>query len=437
MNGTIKVSGGVPLRGEVTPIPNKNSILAALPACILTNKTVIYKNVPQTTDVSLIVDMLRLLGAKAEFTSESTLEVNCSKVNSYRVDETLGNKIRASMLFAGPLLARFGIAELPVPGGCTLGRRSISAHIDVFQKAGVTIEYLDSYVRFTAPKSHKNEIVIWQSEASVTGTENFAMYASGVPTKFTLIDAASEPHVSEVLNLLIDFGAEVSGIGSNKLTIKGRKDLSGAEFTPGPDFVDIAGYITAAALTDGEIKIKGANVSDAVDGLIQWFMKFNINISRSEQDLTAKRGGELFIDTKNSGFPMAGNNLPKLYPRPWPGLSVDVLPVFVTLACKTSGRLLLSNWMYETGLDFSRELNTLGADIFIADPQKIIITGPVNFVGGEVLSPGVIQACKAIFLASLCDPVETTLHGVNVLKRRYPNIFEIYSKLGANIEIIG
>ncbi len=436
MNGTVKIRGGKPLKGSVNLIPNKNAIVAAIPAAILTDETVIYHNVPKSTDVEKLLEMMKLLGASVDDSNYDNLKINCSKINTYKVDKVLGEKIRASIMFAGPLLSRFGLAEIPVPGGCVLGARSISAHVDAFQKAGVKIEYCDGFVRFTAPKNDKKDYFIWQTEASVTATENLAMYASGMENKYEIVDAACEPHVSQLLRLLSDMGADVSGIGSNKLIIDGSRKLKGASFTPEPDFVDIAGYIVATAITNGEITIKGANKPDFIGGIIQWFEKFNISITQSGEDLIVKNNGELKIDVEASGFPLAGNNLPKLYPRPWPGFPVDVIPVMATLACKVRGQLLLSNWMYETGLDFARELNALGADILVLDPQRVIIRGPINFKGGELVSPGVIQACKAIFLASLCDPVETTIHGVDILKRRYPDIFETYKSLGADITLL-
>ncbi|PIR42475.1 hypothetical protein CO058_03640 [candidate division WWE3 bacterium CG_4_9_14_0_2_um_filter_35_11] len=436
MNGTVKIRGGRKLSGTVTPIPNKNAIVAAIPAAILTNETIVFHNVPKSTDVEKLLEMMKLLGADIDDSSYDNLKINCSKVESYKVDKTLGEKIRASIMFAGPLLARFGVAEIPVPGGCVLGARSISAHVDVFQKAGVKIEYMGNFVRFTAPSNVKKDYFIWQTEASVTATENLAMYASGVENKFEIVDAACEPHVSQVLKLLSDMGADVKGIGSNKIVITGSKSLKSAEFTPEPDFVDIAGYIVAAAITRGEITIKGANKSDSIGGIVQWFEKFNISIKQDGDDLIVNGSSDLEIDIESSGFPLAGKGLPKLYPRPWPGFPVDVIPVMVTLACKLRGQLLISNWMYETGLDFARELNSIGADILVLDPQRIIVRGPINFKGGELVSPGVIQACKALFLASLCDDVETTIHGVDILKRRYPDIFETYKSLGADITLL-
>ncbi|MBU0649964.1 hypothetical protein KKG63_02050, partial [Patescibacteria group bacterium] len=194
--------------------------------------------------------------------------------------------------------------------------------------------------------------------------------------------------------------------------------------------------IVAAAVTKGKITIKNACLPVVVDGLVQCFEKFNIGIRRHEKDLEVDGNRELFIDSINSGFPLAGEDLPKLVPRPWPGFPIDVLPVMVTLACKTKGKLLIQNWMYETGLDFVGELNALGANIFVADPQRIVVNGPVNFRGGRVTSPSVIQACKAIFLASLADPVETIIVGADILKRRYPDIVDVYRTLGANVESV-
>ncbi len=434
MNGVLRITGGRKLEGSVTPIPNKNSLVAVLPASILTDETMVYKNVPNTSDVVKIVQILKLLGAEVDQSVEGEIKINCSGVKSYKVDAALGGQFRASLMFAGPLLARFGVAEIPLPGGCVLGMRSIAAHLDVFKKAGVNFEYIDGFVRFTKSKKQEKKYDIWQIEASVTGTENLVMLAAGSSATYVLIDAASEPHVSELLKMLSKMGATIDGVGSNRLTITGKKKLGGTEYIPGPDFIDIAGLIVAAAVTDGNLRIKGANIPEVVDGMINWFEIFNIKIEREGADLLVSRNGELKIDVENSGVPVAAPGLPKLYPRPWPGFPVDAIPVMAVLASKTKGRLLLKNWMYESGFDFVRELNAMGADIFVSDPERIIINGPVKFIGGVIVSPSVIQACKAIFIAALCDPVTTEIHGVDILRRRYPNVFETYTSLGALIE---
>lgn len=435
MSNTIKVTGGRPLRGEVTPVANKNSILACLPACILTNEDVIYHNVPKSTDVVKMLEMLKLLGATVEDADYNQIKINCAHLTSHKVDRELGSLIRASIMFAGPLLARFGVCEVPVPGGCVLGKRSIGAHVDSFSKAGITTEFIDNgYVRFTAPEKVEQNYFVWQFEASVTGTENFLMYCAGIESTVEILSCACEPHVHELENLLVSMGAKVEGSGSNRVVIKGRKHLSGGNFTPGPDPIDIAGLCVASAITKGNLRIKGANILEISGGIVDTIRKFGVSISEDGLDLAVDGTGELSIDLKEAGFSLAGDDLPKFVPKPWPGFPIDALPAIVVLACKTKGRMLIQNWMYETGLDYIRELAALGADIFMSDPQRIIVSGPTVFKGGKVMVPGIIEGAKAIFLASLCDDVTTTIEGVEVLKRRYTDIFDLYRRLGADIE---
>lgn len=436
MNGTVKITGGKPLRGEVIPIPNKNALVAVIPACILSDENSALLKVPHTSDVEKLMKIVRLLGGSVKDEDYQEIMLGGRGVEKYQIDKELGGQFRASFMMVGPLLARFGWAEVPLPGGCLLGERSVAVHVDAFERMGVGVSYENGFVRFVAPKQTKDHYRVWQLEASVTATENLAMYAAGIEAETEIIDAACEPHVVDLLNFLASMGASIEGIGTNRVIIKGSKKLTGGRFEPRPDFVDIAGYMTAAAITKGEILIKGANIPDIVDGLINWFSAFNLDIDRGGEDLRVKYVGELGVDLNRTNFPTAAKNLPKLTPRPWPGFPVDVIPVMVTLASKANGRLVIQNWMYESGLDFVREMNGLGADIFMADPQRVIVQGPVNFRGGEVVSPAVIQACKAIFLAALADPVETTIHGMDILRRRYPDIIETYQSLGAEIEAV-
>lgn len=431
----IKVTGGKKLTGKITPIANKNSIVAALPASILVKGKSIYKNVPKSTDVDKILGILKELGAKIDNKDYNHLVIDCTNVNKWEITSSTSNKFRGSIMFAGPLLARFGKAKIPLPGGCVLGKRSIAAHLDVFKGCGIKTSYQSDNVIFTVHKNLKN-VRIWQLEASVTATENFALFAAGTEGKFELIDAACEPHVTEVLTFLSNMGAKVSGIGSNKISIEGKKVLKETTYIPGPDTIDIVGYIVAAALTKGNITIKGANVPDIVDGVVQYLTKFNIKIARKGQDLVIDGNKPLKIDLVNSGMPLAGNDLPKFSPRPWPGFPVDALPQIVSLGCKLNGRILIQNWMYESGLEFSRELASMGGNIFICDPQRIIVSGPSKLKNAEVYPPDVIQAIMALFLLALSDPVETTINNCQFLLRRYPNIIKDYRKLGAKIEVL-
>jgi len=382
-------------------------------------------------------EMLRLLGAVIDDSDFTNIKINCAGLHTYRVDKELGSLIRASIMFAGPLLARFGVCEVPVPGGCVLGRRSISAHVDSFAKVGVTPEFMsDDYVRFTAPKKVAPTYFVWQFEASVTGTENLLMYCAGVQSQIEIVSCACEPHVYELEKLLVSMGATIAGAGSNRVVVNGIASLSGAHFTPGPDFVDIAGLCVASAITGGNITLTGANIGHIAGGIVDTISKFGVNITEAGDDLVVDGSGELSIDLKEASFPLAGDDLPKFVPKPWPGFPIDALPAIVVLACKTKGRLLVQNWMYETGLDYTRELSAMGARIFMSDPQRIIVSGPTHFKGGNITVPGIIEGAKAVFLASLCDDVTTTIDGVEILKRRYADIFALYRRLGASIEEI-
>ncbi len=433
MSAAIKISGGKELVGEVTPVPNKNAMLPALTACLLTDETVTYQNLQKSTDVLTTLQILRNLGAEVDDSDFSNIQINASRVKSFEVDYTNGNTLRSSILFAGPLLARFGRAKIPLPGGCVLGKRSISAHIDAFSKVGIQTEVHDNYAWFERVEPVQPEYELWMMEASVTATENLVMYAAGTNASFEVTEAAAEPHVTQLLQLLESFGARIDGFESNKISIHGNTMCCGASFTPDPDHIDIAGLIVAAAITKGRIVIKDSNIYRVSGGLVQFFKKFNIDIQSSGRDLVVDGSGDLMIDCVDSGFPLASEDLPKVSPRPWPGFPVDALPNVVTLACKTHGKTLVQNWMYETGLDFIRELNVLGANIFMSDPQRVIVNGPIRFKGGKVNAPSIIQATQAIFLAALADPADTTIVGWDILKRRYPNTLDVYRSLGAQI----
>ena len=434
MSNSFVIKGGKPLNGTITPIPNKNAILKIIPASLLTEETVICKNFPATTDVTSMLDLAKRLGVLVE-KEDNIIKITAKNITTSDLHEELGAKIRSSILFVGPLLARLGRARIPMPGGCTLGKRSISAHIEAFTKAGVDIASSENHVTFTSPiKKRQTDLDIWFTEPSVTATENLLMYLSAVEAQTTIINAACEPHVVQLCKFLVDLGVSIEGIGSNKLIVRGTSTFKGAVFTPEPDFVDIGGFIVAAAVTKGKIRVINGGQKHISGGLVNVFSKFGIGLTVEGYDLIIDGTNDLEIDLINSGFPMADQDMPKLNPGPWPAFPVDVLPVVVTLATKAKGRLLVNNWMYESGLRFIYNLKDMGALIDVLDGQKVIVHGPSTYIGGEVTTPDVIQGCKAVFLAALADDVTTTIHSVDILKRRYPDILSVYKSLGADIE---
>ena len=437
MNGTFRIKGGVPLHGEVTPIANKNALMGALPAAALPGDGILFPALPDTLDVHTYLEILTRLGAKVTRSGQGTVHVDPAGIRAHTIDPAMGRRLRGAFSLTGPLLARLGSVEMPLPGGCDLGFRAVTTHLDGFRKLDVAVQQRDSSVLLTAPRSHADHYDIWLVEASVSATLDLALYAAGSGFSLTIRDAACEPHVVEVLRLLRRMGVEVEGEASNRLTVRGTgRPLAGAEFRAGPDYVDLAGSVVATAVTGGELTIRGGNVPALLGGMANWFRAFGIKLETAGDDLQVAAPERLQVYPEF--LPQAGRDLPKLAVRPWPGFPVDVLPVMVTLACKSHGAILFQNWMYESGFDYVRELNYLGAEILISDPQRVMVREPaITFRGGEIAAPYIIQGTKAIFLAALADEAETVIHGVDLLRRRYPTIFETYSALGARIEYDG
>jgi UDP-N-acetylglucosamine 1-carboxyvinyltransferase len=411
--------------------------MGALPAAALSGDGILFPALPDTLDVHTYLEILTRLGAKVTRSGQGAVHVDPAGIRAHTIDPAMGRRLRGAFSLTGPLLARFGSVEMPLPGGCDLGYRAITTHLDGFRKLDVAVQQRDSSVLLTAPRTHAGRYDIWLAEASVSATLDLALYAAGSGFSLTIRDAACEPHVVEVLRLLRRMGVGVEGEGTNQITIHGPgRPLAGADFKAGLDYVDLAGSIVATAVTGGELTIRGGNVPTLVNGMANWFHAFGIELERSGDDLLVAAPERLQVHAEF--LPQAGRDLPKLAVRPWPGFPVDVLPVMVTLACKSHGAILFQNWMYESGFDYVRELNYLGAEILISDPQRVMVREPaITFRGGEIAAPNIIQGAKAIFLAALADEAETVIHGVDLLRRRYSTIFETYSALGARIEYHG
>ncbi len=431
MKGTYQIIGGNKLNGTVTPIPNKNSLMGALPLAILAQKDFGILDLPDTSDVHGFIEIFKTINI--DMIREGNISYfDSSRLDTYEILSDIGKTFRGSFSLAGPLLARFGKAKLWVPGGCKLGERSVSTHINGFKELGVEVKEQGSEVLLRMPEKRCKRKMVWLTEASVTSTISIATFAAGMDGEIEIRNAACEPHVCDVLNVLCQMGANIEGIGSNHLKIMGTSNLKGVVFEATPDFVDVSGYCVAAGVSKGNIRIVNGNKGNVMFGITKWLSYFNLDVRCDGEDILVN--GERDLEIQYEKFPKASHDLPKLAVAPWPGFPVDVLPVMVTLATKSKGRLLFQNWMYESGFDFIRELVYMGAEIYMSDPQKIIVMEPQTlYKGGNVGSPGIIQGTKAIFLAALADPAKTILHGTDILKRRYPNILETYKKLGANI----
>jgi UDP-N-acetylglucosamine 1-carboxyvinyltransferase len=423
---TYKIVGGKPLSGIVTPVPNKNSILKLIPAALLTDEPVIIRNVPLSSDVRLMLKIVKQLGGKVSYIEGGTaIRIVANELNTYEIDPELSQKAKASVMFMGPLLIRFKKAYMPIPGGCKLGTRPLDAFIDNMVQMGAKYVREKGYY-IEADKLHASKI--WSWFPSVTGTENTIMLAVLTPGVTEIYNAASEPHTQDLCNMLNSMGAKISGIGSNRLIIEGVEKLSGTEWSVIPDHLDIGGYIAAAAMTGGEITIKDA-IPEHMELFLQYFDKIGVHVKVNDD-------GSIFVPAKQKlecALTVRGDIL-DVKSFAWPFLPPDFIHVAVVAALKAKGSIIFHNSFYEYGFFFIEELAKMKAKVIMADPHRIITFGPTNFKGARIIAPNIIQATMALFLAALSAEGTTILEDAeDSLMRRYPDLLSNYQKLGADV----
>ncbi|MFH0937131.1 MAG: UDP-N-acetylglucosamine 1-carboxyvinyltransferase [Candidatus Daviesbacteria bacterium] len=411
------IEGGNKLKGRVTLSGNKNSILPCLAASLLTDEEVTLHNVPKIADVEVFLKILRELGAEVE-EGDHLVKVKCAKINKTTLPDEWVNKLRAAILFVGPLLARFGKAEFPFPGGDIIGRRSIEAHLLGFQDLGFEFQSKDRYYRSSSLHNKKKVDCIFLSEASVTATENLLLASSLIPDETIIKNCACEPHVVDICNMLIEMGVQIEGVGTQTLKIKGTQKLKGVEFTISADYMEFGTYAVAAALTGGEIEIEKKGFPD-LDPIIY----------------PLSRMGVIFQDTGNTIKVSAETILPisSLKTNLWPGFPTDVMSLVIVLATQAKGVSLLHDWMYESRMFFVDKLISMGAQITIADPHRVLVYGPTKLYGRSLESPD-IRAGMALVLAALIAEGKSEINRIEHIERGYEDIVGKLSSLGAKIE---
>lgn len=421
-----KITGGIPLKGKINPVPNKNSILKLIPAALLTDEPVTIHNVPTTTDVRVMLKIVQQLGGKVTYLNGgSTVRIVAKDVNTYEIDPDLSQKVKSAVMFMAPLLLKFGKAEMPIPGGCKLGTRPLDAFIENMVELGA--EYKREKGYFLEAKNLKAK-KIWSWFPSVTGTENLVMLASLVKGKTEIYNAASEPHTQDLCNMLIAMGAKIEGIGSNKLTIEGVDKLHGTEWTVIPDHLDIGGYIAAALLTDGDITVENA-IPEHMGMIIQAFEKLGAKIEVKGNNIHIPKGQKLECKQTVRG------DIYDIKAAAWPLVPPDFIHVLVVTALKASGSMIFSNPYYEYSFFYIEELIKMKAKVIMADPFRIITYGPTKFKAEKVFAPNIIQATVALFLAALsADGVTMLDDRDDSLLRRFPDLVEKFQSLGAKIE---
>jgi UDP-N-acetylglucosamine 1-carboxyvinyltransferase len=417
------VRGGRPLKGTVRPAGNKNAALPILAATVLADGPVDLENIPRIRDVETMLALLMDLGATAEWTGPNVLRVDTRSLKPKPLDPGLCAKIRASILLAGPLLARFGSVTLPPPGGDVIGRRRVDTHFLALEHLGASVMVGDRY-ELESKGLRGDDIFL--DEPSVTGTENALMAAVMAKGRTVLRNAACEPHVQDLARALVAMGAEISGIGSNIYTIEGGKLLKGAAYAIGPDHIEIGSFIGLAAVTNGDVTIEPVRSED-LRSTILGFERLGIRPRVEGNRLSVSAGQERRIR------PDLGGHVPKLEDGPWPAFPADVMSTTIVTATQCSGMLLVFEKMFESRLFFVDKLIGMGARIVLCDPHRAVISGPSPLKGGTVESPD-IRAGMAMLLAALAADGASTIHNVGQIERGYERIDERLRALGAEIE---
>ncbi len=419
------IQGGVPLSGEIVPAGNKNAALPILAACLLTDEELVIRNVPDIRDVRSMLGLLEKLGVKVSWAADNDVRLQADDIAGTEVDEELANRIRASFLVAGPLLARCGEVRMPPPGGDTIGRRRLDAHLDAFRDLGAKVDG-DVWIELSAPKDGLQPKRVFMDEPSVMGTENALLAAALTPGPTTIANAACEPHVQDLARLLCKMGAQVDGIGSNVMTVHGRDKLGGADHAVCPDHIEIASFMALAAATSGELRIRGV-IAEDLEGIRRHFRRIGLQ--------TMEEGGDLMVppEQKLTIRDDHGEAIPQIDDGPWPAFPADLTSIALALATQADGTILIHEKMFENRLFFVDKLVAMGARIHLSDPHRAVVSGPSRLHGARLESPD-IRAGMAMLIAALAAQGTSEIGNVAQIDRGYERIDVRLRDLGARIE---
>ena len=432
---TFEVIGGKRLKGDLFPQGAKNEALQVICATLLTPEKITINNIPAIRDVVKLIELLQGMGVEVTRLSESSysfiarnIDIDYLTTDDFKVKAAA---IRGSIMVVGPLLARYGKAYAPKPGGDKIGRRRLDTHLLGFQKLGVEFDFDVNDNFFTLEGKHLKGSYMLLDEASVTGTANILMAATMTPGKTTIYNAACEPYVQQLCHMLVSMGARISGIGSNLLTIEGVDGLGGCEHTILPDMIEIGSFIGLAAMTCSDITIR--NVSFGNLGIIpDAFRRMGINFEVTNDDIHIPPHEHYEIDTFIDG------SILTLADAPWPGLTPDLLSVFLVVATQAKGSVLIHQKMFESRLFFVDKLIDMGAQIILCDPHRATVIGhdrQLRLRPTVMTSPD-IRAGVALLIAALSADGKSIIHNIEQIDRGYQNIDGRLNAIGAEIHRI-
>jgi UDP-N-acetylglucosamine 1-carboxyvinyltransferase len=418
------IDGGHRLSGTVRAAGNKNGALPILAATLLTQEPVTLSNVPRIRDVDTMLELLADLGADVAWTGPNEVRVHTADVSRHELDPELCGRMRASFLLAGPLLSRFGGAIVPPPGGDVIGRRRLDPHIHAFARLGASID-VDERYEMRAPGGLRGTD-IFLDEATVMGTENTVMAAVLTPGETAIGNAACEPHVQDLCRFLVSLGAEIHGIESNVLRIRGVESLSGGEWRIGPDHIEVASFVGLAAMTASEITIEETEPKDLLS-ILPAFARLGVRTEIDGASIRVPGQQQLLVEDD------LGGHIPKIEDGPWPAFPADLTSIALTVATQAFGTVLIFEKMFESRLFFVDKLVGMGARIILCDPHRAVVTGPATLVGERMESPD-IRAGMAMLLAGLCAEGQSTIGAAHQIDKGYERIDERLRALGARIE---
>ena len=420
--GTFVVEGGHRLDGRIRPAGNKNAALPCLAATVLAGEPVTLENVPRIRDVLTFLEIVSSLGAEVTWDGPNEVTVDATGIRTDIVDGRLAKRIRASVLLAGPLLARFGRVELPPPGGDVIGRRRMDTHFLVFEALGARVDLNGG---FTIQVDDLRGADLFLDEPSVTGTENAVMAAVRADGLTRLRNAAAEPHVQDLCGLLNAMGADIRGIGTHVLEIEGVSELSGARFRIGADHIETGSFIGLAAVTGSDLVIEDAPV-EHLNSTLLGFRRLGIDCDVQGSEVHVHGSEEHHVQTDAFG------QVPKLDDGPWPAFPADLTSIALVAATQCHGTVLIHEKMFESRMYFTDKLVGMGASIILCDPHRAVVVGPSRLQGGVVESPD-IRAGMALLIAALGAEGTSRIHNIRQIERGYEAIDERLIALGARI----
>jgi len=416
------VEGGHRLTGTIAPSGNKNAALPIMAAALLTEHPVTLENVPRIRDTETLVELIRSVGASAEWRQRNTLDIHAKSIRAADLDPVLCARIRASILLAGPLLARCGEVMLPPPGGDVIGRRRLDTHFLAFEQLGATVVATDR-LEFRCLRLKGADVFL--DEPSVTATENALMAAVAAHGTSHLRNVASEPHVQDLAHFLVALGARIEGIGTNTMVVHGPATLGGTSYSIGPDHIEVGSLIGLAAVTRSPLRINRAGV-EHLRSIRMGFERLGIVCEIDGEDIVVPSGQTLKIQDD------FGGHVPKLEDQPWPAFPADLMSIAIVTATQCDGVILMFEKMFESRMFFVDKLISMGARIVLCDPHRAIVAGPSRLKGAPMTSPD-IRAGMAMLLAAVCAKGVSTIDNADQIERGYERIDERLNALGARI----